>query len=221
MIFAPLCWREVKRVFVLGLTGSIAMGKTWGAKCFAHFGVPVHDADRCVHALMAPGGQAVAAVAAAFPGVLGADGGVDRLKLAERALGEGGALNALEAILHPMVRDCQSQFLAVQARRRSPLVVLDVPLLYETDGRAEVDAVVVMSAPVFLQRRRALKRPGMTAEKLNAILARQTPDEVKRRVAEFVVSTAGPRGESLRRIAGIVKVTRGLQGRVWGPGWGR
>lgn len=208
-------------MFVLGLTGSIAMGKSWGARCFRRLGVPVHDADACVHGLLAPHGEAVAEVEAAFPGVLDAAGGVDRLKLADRVISDDRALNTLEAILHPVVRERQRAFLARHARAARPLVVLDVPLLYETHGRSRVDAVVVVSAPAFLQRRRALRRPGMTDVKLRALLARQTPDEVKCRVAEFVVSTAGPRGQSLRRIAAIVKVTRNRRGDVWAPGWGR
>lgn len=207
-------------MFVLGLTGSIAMGKTWGSKCFRYMGVPVHDADACVHALLAPGGDAVEAVAAAFTDVKGHDGGVDRLKLAARVFSDDAALNKLEAILHPMVRQRQRAFLAVHARRKTCLVVLDVPLLYETNGAVRVDAVAVMTAPAFLQRRRALRRPGMSDEKLQAILDRQTPDTIKRRVADYVVSTAGPRGESLRQIRAVVKITRDRQGQVWSPAWG-
>ena len=208
-------------MFVLGLTGSIAMGKTWGAKCFRHFGVPVHDADACVHALLRPGGEAVAMVAAAFPGVMDARGGIDRLKLSDMAFGDSAALDTLEAMLHPLVRQSQRRFLAAQRRAAASLVVLDVPLLYETQGRAKVDAVVVMSAPKFLQRRRALRRSGMTEQKLNVIMARQMPDEIKRRVAEYGVMTNGPRGQSLRQIAAIVKETRTLRGEAWNPGWGR
>lgn len=206
---------------MLGLTGSIAMGKTWGAKCFRHFGVPVHDADACVHGLLGPGGEAVAMVAAAFSGMVAAHGGVDRLKLADRVFSDLTALDTLEAMLHPLVRHSQRHFLAVQARAGAALVVLDVPLLYETQGRSKVDAVVVMSAPKFLQRRRALRRSGMTEQKLNAIVARQMPDEIKRRVAEYVVTTNGPRGQSLREIAAIVKKTRTLRGEVWNSDWGR
>jgi len=217
-------------MFVLGLTGSIAMGKTWGAKCFRHFGVPVHDADACVHDLLRPGGEAVAAVNAAFAGVGDAHGGIDRRKLADRVFADPAAsgsaasaasLDRLEAILHPLVHKRQRRFLARHARAAAPLVVLDVPLLYETEGRSKVDAVVVMSAPKFLQRRRALRRPGMTEQKLNAVLARQMPDEVKRQVAEYGVMTNGSRGQSLRRIAAIIKETRVLRGVAWTPGWGR
>jgi dephospho-CoA kinase len=208
-------------MYVLGLTGSIAMGKSWGAQCFRHFGVPVHDADECVHRLLGAGGGAVEKVMAAFPGMGTVAGGVNRLMLADEVFKDTAALNTLEAILHPMVRDSQRRFLARHARAASPLVVLDVPLLFETGGRARVDAVVVMSAPSFLQRRRALKRPGMTAAKFEALLARQTPDDVKRRVAEFLVSTAGLRAQSLRAIGAVVKLTHGRRGEVWGPGWGR
>lgn len=206
---------------MLGLTGSIAMGKTWGARCFRLLGVPVHDSDACVHALMAQGGAAVGEIAAAFAGVADGLGGIDRAKLGARVLGDDRALDALEAIVHPRVHASQRSFLEDHARRGSPLVVLDVPLLYETGGRARVDAVAVVSAPPFLQRRRALRRRGMTEQKFQAILARQTPDEIKRRVAEFVVTTGGPRGESLRQIAQVVKVVRAQRGRVWGPHWGR
>jgi len=208
-------------MFVLGLTGSIAMGKTWGAKCFRHFGVPVHDADACVHALLAPGGAAVAAITARFTNVDDGVGGVDRLKLGALVFGDNQALNTLEAIIHPLVRIQQRAFLAAHARRGCSLVVLDIPLLYENAGSAWVDGVVVVSAPQFLQRRRALHRPGMTVQKLDAILARQTPDAIKRQVADFVVSTAGTRGQSLHQIATVVKVARNRKGQVWGPGWGR
>lgn len=208
-------------MFVLGLTGSIAMGKSWGAKCFRHLSVPVHEADHCVHQLLGVGGKAVARVEATFPGVTKPSGGIDRVKLSARVFGNDEALDTLESILHPLVHAEQRSFLARHARAGSPLVVLDVPLLYETGGVARADAVVVMSAPKFLQCRRAMSRPGMTPETFGAILERQVPDGVKRSVADFVVSTGGLRGESLRQIAAIVKIARGLQGHVWSPAWGR
>jgi dephospho-CoA kinase len=207
-------------MFVLGLTGSIAMGKTWGAKCFRQFGVPVHDADACVHDLMRPNGPAVADIAQAFAGVLNKDGGIDRAKLSDLVFADEAALKTLEAIIHPLVRQSQRRFLARHCRAGTPLVVLDVPLLYETQGRACVDAAVVMSAPAFLQRQRVLRRRGMSLEKLNAILDRQIPDDVKRRVAEYVVLTHGPRGQSLRAVLSVVKVLRTQNGSVWGPSWG-
>jgi len=207
-------------LYILGLTGSIAMGKTWGAACFRSLGVPVHDADACVHALLAPGGGAAARVLAAFPGARAPDGGVDRIRLGAEVFGDEAKLETLEAMLHPLVRASQRAFLARHARSGRGLVVLDIPLLYEAGARARVDAVAVVSAPAYLQRQRALRRPGMSAEKLEAILARQMPDDIKRRVSEFVVATAGTRGQSLRQIAAIVKVARGRKGRAWGPDWG-
>lgn len=209
-------------MYVLGLTGSIAMGKTWAAKCFRRLGVPVHDADATVHALMGPGGRATLQVGRAFPGVLNERGEIDRLELADRVFGgQASGLDTLEAILHPLVRDEQRRFLARHMRAATPLVVLDVPLLFETGGRGRVDAAVVVSAPAFLQRARALRRRGMTREKLAAVLARQMPDCLKRRAADFLVATGGPRGASLRRIAEIVKVAKTRRGRAWGPAWGR
>lgn len=208
-------------MFVLGLTGSIAMGKSWGATCFRHLGIPVHEADRCVHQLLGVGGKAVAVVEAAFPGVQKPSGAIDRAKLSARVFGKDEALDALESILHPLVHEQQRRFLAKHARAGSSVVVLDVPLLYETGGVFRVDAVVVMSAPEFLQCRRALSRPAMTADTFGAILERQVPDGAKRSVADFIVSTGGPRGESLRQIAAIVKIARGLKGHVWSPAWGR
>lgn len=210
-------------MFILGLTGSIAMGKTWGSKCFRRMRVPVHEADACVHALMAPGGAAVGDVLAAFPDVADDRGGIDRQKLGAHVFGQedGHALEILEGILHPRVVAAEKTFLARHARRRTPLVVLDIPLLFETGARVRVDAVVTMSAPAFLQRQRALRRRGMTEQKFQGILARQTPDWFKRQVSEFVVSTGATRGESLRQIAEIVTLTRGMPGSVWSPHWNR
>jgi len=195
------------------------MGKTWGAKCFRRLGVAVHDADACVHRLMAPNGKATAQVAKWFPGVLNAQGGIDREKLGARVFNDTSDLDALQAILHPLVRQSQCTFLAQCQRRSVPLVVLDIPLLYETNARARVDSVVVMSAPAFIQRQRVLRRPGMTADKFEAILARQVPDEVKRQLAEHLVFTGSTRGQSLRQIAKIVKVSKLKKGHAWSPHW--
>jgi len=196
------------------------MGKTWGARCFRRLGVPVHDADACVHRLMGSQGAATQKIGMIFSGVIGADGSVDRQKLANCVLGDDVALERLEAIVHPLVHQQQRQYLQRCRRRSVPLVVLDIPLLYETESRARVDAVVVMSAPQMLQRQRVLRRAGMTTKKLNAIQNRQMPDSIKRKLAEFVVSTAGTRGQSLRQIAKVVKICRTLKGEVWGPHWG-
>lgn len=174
-------------MIILGLTGSIGMGKSVTAGFFAEAGVPVHDADDVVHRLYA--GEAVAAIEAAFPGTT-ADGRVDRQKLGSRVLGDKEALARLEAIVHPLVRQAEKAFLAEAKRRGDPIVVLDVPLLFETGGDARVDATVVVSAPEEVQRQRVLRRPEMTAEKLDAILAKQWPDSEKRARAHFVVDSS-------------------------------
>lgn len=206
-------------MFILGLTGSIGMGKTWGATCFRLLRVPVHDADLCVHRLMGPNGVATAQVAEISPGVLDNNGAVDRQKLAQRVLGNDRALDTLEAILHPLVRQDQRRFLQRCQIRGERLVVLDIPLLYETNARSRVDAVVVMTAPVHVQHQRVMRRQGMNEQKLRAILERQVPDDLKCRLAEFVVTTGTARGQSLRQIAKIVKVCKSLKGQVWLPHW--
>jgi dephospho-CoA kinase len=174
-------------MFILGLTGSLGMGKSTTARFFAEEGVPVHDADAVVHRLYE--GEAAAAIEAAFPGTT-ADGKVDRGKLAARVLGDGAALARLEAIVHPLVHAAERRLIAEAKARREKVVVLDIPLLFETGGDARVDAVVVVSAPPEEQRSRVLARPGMTLEKLEAILARQMPDAEKRARADFVVDTS-------------------------------
>ncbi|HZS83108.1 MAG TPA: dephospho-CoA kinase [Stellaceae bacterium] len=194
-------------MIVLGLTGSIGMGKSTAAAALRRLGVPVHDADASVHRLLGPGGAAVAAVAAAFPGTAG-PAGIDRAALARRAFADPSALTRLEAILHPMVRAEEERFLRRAAARRQPLAVLDIPLLFESGGDRRCDAVLVVSAPPFLQRARVLARPGMTPERLAAILGRQMPDAEKRRRADFVVATGLGRNQSLRRLAEIVRVLR-------------
>jgi dephospho-CoA kinase len=174
-------------MFVLGLTGSLGMGKSTTARFFAEEGVPVHDADAVVHRLY--DGEAAAAIEAAFPGTTTA-GKVDREKLATRVLGDGGALKRLEEIVHPLVQAAERRLLAEAEARGEKVAVLDIPLLFETGGEERVDAVVVVSAPADVQRSRALERPGMTVDKLDAILAKQMPDEEKRRRADFVVDTS-------------------------------
>jgi dephospho-CoA kinase len=174
-------------MFVLGLTGSVGMGKSTAAGFFAEEGVPVHDADAAVHRLYA--GEAAALIEAAFPGTT-VDGAVDRTRLAQRVLGDPAALKRLEAIVHPLVQASERRFLAEAEARGEKVVLLDIPLLFETGGDERVDAVVVVSAPPEVQRARVLERPGMTAEKLDAILAQQMPDAEKRRRADFVVDTS-------------------------------
>jgi dephospho-CoA kinase len=174
-------------MFILGLTGSLGMGKSTTARFFAEEGVPVHDADAVVHRLY--DGDAAAAIETAFPGTT-AGGKVDRDKLAARVLGDSAALKRLEAIVHPLVQEAERRLLAEAESRGEKVAVLDIPLLFETGGEERVDAVVVVSAPPDVQRSRALERPGMTVDKLDAILAKQMPDDEKRRRADFVVDTS-------------------------------
>jgi len=175
------------RPFILCLTGSLGMGKSRTAQFFAELGVPVHDSDAVVHALYE--GHAVSAIEHAFPGAT-ADGKVDRAKLAKMVVGDDAVLARLEAIVHPMVAAARDKFLADAESRGAPVVVLDIPLLFETAGQRGCDAVVVVSAPAEIQRQRAFERPGMTEEKFTALLAKQTPDAEKRRRADFIVDSS-------------------------------
>ena len=174
-------------MFVLGLTGSLGMGKSTTARFFAEAGVPVHDADAVVHRLYE--GEAVPLIEAAFPGTTRA-GKVDREKLGTRVLGDADALKRLEAIVHPLVHEAERELLAEAQARGEAVAVLDIPLLFETGGDVRVDAVVVVSAPQDVQSARVLERPGMTLEKLESILAKQMPDAEKRARADFVVDTS-------------------------------
>ncbi len=173
-------------MITLGLTGSIGMGKSATARMFEAEGAPVYDADAAVHALYGVGGAAVAPVSAAFPGVA-PEGFIDRERLGAMVLNNPEALKRLEAIVHPLVGAHRAGFFERVAKE--PVVVLDIPLLFETGGQSQVDAVAVVSAPAAVQRARVLERSGMTAEKLEAILARQTPDAEKRARADFVIDT--------------------------------
>ncbi len=199
-------------MLVLGLTGSIGMGKTAAAKMLRRMGLPLHDADRAVHRLLAKGGAAVAAVEATFPGVA-VDGAVDRERLAVRVFEDPAALERLEEILHPAVRRTTRAFLGRHARAGRPLVVLDIPLLFETGGEALCDAVVVVTAPAFVQRARVMGRRGMTPVRFQAILAKQMPDSEKRRRADFVVKTGLSKAAALRQLRAIIKLLRRRPGR--------
>ena len=176
-----------ERPFVICLTGSLGMGKSRSAKFFAEAGVPVHDSDVVVHALYE--GVAVEAIERAFPGS-SAGGKVDRGKLAAKVLGDDKALARLEAIVHPLVAAARDRFLAEARKNGAKVVVLDIPLLFETKGERSCDAVVVVSASPELQRQRAFERPGMTEEKFAALLAKQMPDAEKRRRADFIVDSS-------------------------------
>ena len=175
-------------MIVLGLTGSIGMGKSTAASVLRQLGVPVHDADASVHRLMSHGGAAVGFIEAAFPGTA-LDGAIDRMALGRRVYADPAELKRLESILHPMVRAQEQTFLQTARMRRRPVVVLDIPLLYETGGEKRCDAVIVVTAPKFLQDQRVLKRPGMSRDRLKEILRQQMPDAEKRQRADFVVPT--------------------------------
>jgi dephospho-CoA kinase len=176
-------------MIVLGLTGSIGMGKSATAALFLEQDVPVYDADAAVHALYAVGGAAVAPLEAAFPGV-SADGAVDRSLLRARVLNDAAAMAALEAIVHPLAGAAQAIFRSAAEAGGAPFIVLDVPLLFETGGDRRCDFVLVVTAPADVQRARTLARPGMTEAAFAAILARQMPDTEKRARADFIISTA-------------------------------
>jgi dephospho-CoA kinase len=173
-------------MIILGLTGSIGMGKSTTAKMFAEEGVPVHDADAAVHALYE--GEAVVPVEQAFPGTT-RDGKVDRALLAKAVVGDPDAMTKLEAIVHPLVAKARDRFLEAARAAGAPVVLLDIPLLFETGGDQLVDAVVVVSAAPEIQRQRVMERPGMTAEKFEALLAKQMPDAEKRWRADFIVDS--------------------------------
>jgi dephospho-CoA kinase len=201
-------------VIILGLTGSIGMGKSTAAATLRRLRIPLFDADRVVHRLLAPGGAAVGLVAASFPGVESPQGGIDRARLGRHVFSDPEALSRLEQIIHPMVAAREKRFLALARARREPLVVLDIPLLFESGGERRCDYVLVVSAPRLVQRQRVLRRPGMTEGRLMAILEHQMPDREKRRRADFVVSTGLSRNLSLRRLRGIVRILIDSKSRV-------
>jgi len=200
---------------VLGLTGSLGMGKSTTARFFAEAGVPVFDADAAVHRLYA--GEAAAAIEAAFPGTAG-EHGVDRAKLAQAVVGDPAALARLEAIIHPLVRREELRFIAEASRAGAPVAVLDIPLLFETGRASLVDAVVVVSAPPEVQRARAFERPGMTEEKFRALVAKQMPDEEKRRRADFIVDSSRSYDSARTQIHAILRAAEGLPIRRSGAG---
>lgn len=193
-------------MWVLGLTGSIGMGKSATAGMFRAMGVPVHDADATVHDLYAK--EAVAPVEAAFPGVV-QDGVVNRPALSQRVLGDAAAMKRLEAIVHPLVRAREETFLAKARAAGARLVVLDIPLLMETGSAGRVDAVAVVSAPETVQKARVLARPGMTEERFALILAKQVPDAEKRRRAHFLIDTGRGFDAARHQVAGVVRALSG------------
>jgi dephospho-CoA kinase len=195
-------------LIVIGLTGSIGMGKSTAAAMLRRLGVPLFDADQVVHRMLGPGGAAVQPVLGAFPGVAAGSGGIDRRLLGQRVFDNAEALARLERILHPMVRAEEKRFLARARARREPLAVLDIPLLFETGGERRCDYVIVVSAPALIQRQRVLRRPGMTEIRLAAILKKQMADRAKRRRADFVLPSGLGRNLTLRRLRSIVSLLR-------------
>jgi dephospho-CoA kinase len=192
---------------LIGLTGSIGMGKSETAKMFARLGIPVDDSDANVHAVYEPGGAAVPEIEKTFPGTV-RDGRVDRALLSKALAADPSGFKRLEAIVHPLVAKVQQAFLARAAADGADMVVLDVPLLFETGGHARMDAVVVVSAPSHIQRARVLERPGMTEDKLDQILSRQMPDEEKRAKAHYVVVTDKGLDQAFEQVQMIVKDLR-------------
>ncbi|MEP3431689.1 MAG: dephospho-CoA kinase [Roseibium sp.] len=191
----------------LGLTGSIGMGKSTTAKMFAAAGVPVHDADASVHALYA--GRAAPLIEAVFPGTV-VNGKVDRSLLSPHVVGKHDAMKRLEAIIHPLVREEENRFLDRAASQRQRVVVLDIPLLFETGGDQRVEAAVVVTANADVQRERVLSRPGMSEDRFQAILAKQMPDTDKRRRAHFLIDTGLGLASAERAVHAILKSVSGI-----------
>lgn len=200
-------------MLLVGLTGSIGMGKSETAKMFARLGIPVYDADAAVHALYDKGGAAIGPVGEVFPDAV-VDGRVDRERLSKLVLHDAAAMKKLEEIVHPLVGEAQMTFLREAHAAGAPMAVLDIPLLYETRGETRVDAVIVVSAPEDVQRARVLERPGMTAEKLDRILAKQVPDAAKRARAHFVVETDKGLDHAFEQVKRIVDDLRSWEAGV-------
>jgi dephospho-CoA kinase len=203
-------------MLIVGLTGSIGMGKSTAGAILRRFGLPVYDADRAVHLLLAAGGAAVAPIDAAFPGTV-KRGAVDRQALGGKVFGDAAALARLEAITHPLVHEVQRGFLRRAALARAPMVVLDIPLLFETGGERRCDASILVTAPRFLQAMRVLARPGMDTAKLAGVRARQMSESEKRKRADFVVVTGLDKGRTLRELKRIVTLLAGRRGQHWPP----
>lgn len=200
-------------MLLIGLTGSIGMGKSETAKMFQRLGVPVYDADAAVHALYAKGGAAVELIGAAFPGTV-SDGAVDRQALSRAVLGLPEEMKKLEAIVHPLVGEAQLSFLKKAQSENHSAALLDIPLLYETGGETRVDVVVVVSAPFHIQEQRVLARPGMDTAKFAAIHAKQVPDAVKRERADFVIDTDKGLDHAFEAVKSVVEALKGREGKV-------
>ena len=200
-------------MLLIGLTGSIGMGKSETAKMFREHGVPVYDADAAVHKLYDKGGKAVEPVRAAFPSAV-VDDAVDRKALSRAVLGLPDEMKKLEAIVHPLVGEAQVEFLRESMKQGHEMAVLDIPLLYETGGEARVDVVVVVSAPYDIQKTRVLARPDMDEAKFAAIHAKQTPDTEKRARADFIVESDKGLDHAREQVSAIVDALKGREGKV-------
>lgn len=200
-------------MLLIGLTGSIGMGKSETAKMFAAEGIPVYDADAEVHKLYQKGGAAVAPIGDVFPSAI-KDGAVDRALLSKEVIGKPEQLKKLESIVHPLVGGANRAFLENAAKAGAKMVLLDIPLLFETGGRERVDVIVVVSAPFELQRERVLARPDMTEEKFMDIFAKQVPDEKKRAEADFVIETDKGLDHARARVKEVIAALQGREGQV-------
>lgn len=203
-------------MIILGLTGSIGMGKSTAAAMVRRMNIPVYDSDAAVHMVMGRGGAAIPEIRCAFPEAV-VDGAVDRRRLGDRVFGDDDALVQLERIIHPLVRGVQDEFLRASARRRASLVLLDIPLLFELGLDSRCDATIVVSAPRFIQARRVLSRPGMTREKYDGILANQMPDSEKRRRADFVVPSGSGRRRTWCELGKVMRAMQGSGSSRWPP----
>ena len=201
-------------MIILGLTGSIGMGKSTIADNFRRLGIPIHDADKTVHDLLKPNGDAFLPIKQMFPEAI-KKGAIDRNVIAARIFDDKNSLTRIEQLLHPLVRARERKFLGWCAREGKRQVVLDIPLLFETGSENRCDIVITVSAPAFVQEPRVLKRCGMTREKMASILARQMPDAEKRRRSDFVVLTGLGRDFSLLQIQNIVRLTHHRRGKNW------
>lgn len=206
-------------MLIIGLTGSIGMGKSTAAARIRALGIPVCDADSIVHKLYKAGGDAVAPIEAAFPGSTSTEGGIDRQRLAAALLADESSYERLEAIVHPLVVETERRFLHEKAAKGVEKVVLEIPLLFETSGDQRVDVTIVVSAPSDIQRRRVLERPGMSGEKFEQILTRQMADEEKRRRADFVVDTSRSIPETEAQIDRIMSQLSGQTGTAFAKFW--
>lgn len=198
--------KRTRKSLLVGLTGSIGMGKSTVGAMFAEEGVPLFDADAEVRAMQGPGGELVEAIEAAFPGTTSAEG-VDRARLGSMVFGSDEALGRLETIVHPAVAEKRQAF--IEGHRDSPILLFDIPLLFEKGGAERVDQIIVVSAPLSVQRERVLARPGMTAQKFEDILALQTPDAEKRARADHIIDTSGDLGDTRAQVKRILTCLRG------------